>query len=356
MKIQIAELPVLVPFLADETFTLTYGYWRDFHPGRDLHRVNRPVAAIINDVAKRDLARLDAFCEKDAAGKRKHLDQILQWCREHGGQSREEYLLKALAEAKTWRDFGPAAAEAVSKRIQATLPTLVKRFGTFPSVEENAGVVRLCYQMDSTDAAEPARQWLNNAEPSIRYWAALILLRHGDKDRVGALDALEPILAQDDGTHKYPGAISPLLATKDERASKLACGILKKTKFNEQPGWLAEPVLQRLLLAGRQECLDYLLAKLDSDKTHGGSSGARNGKHVEQSLVEGDDMALAVAKWRLDKSEYDTLAPDDECRTRRKQLKTWLIEQFALVKAGKEPAMKPPEKLIESSGPFLDAP
>jgi hypothetical protein len=45
MNIEIAELPVLVPFLADETFTLTYGYWRNFHPGRDLHRVNRPVAA-----------------------------------------------------------------------------------------------------------------------------------------------------------------------------------------------------------------------------------------------------------------------------------------------------------------------
>ena len=131
MYLEIADLPVLVPFLADETFTLTYGYWRNFHPGRDLHRVNRPVADIINHVARRDLAQLEEFSALDAQGKRKHLDKILQWCREHGGQTREEFLLRTLTEARAWQDFAPAASEAVAKRLRIAQPVLLRRVGRF---------------------------------------------------------------------------------------------------------------------------------------------------------------------------------------------------------------------------------
>ena len=210
--------------------------------------------------------------------------------------------------------------------------------------------------MNSADALAPARRWLSSPDRGVQYWAALIVLRHGDKKKPEGLDVLETILADDDGTQYYPGAVGPLLATKSERATKLACGILKKNKFTEEPGWICSPVLQRLLLAGREECLDYLLARLDSSKPHGGSSGVRDGKKVQQSLVEGDDMAMTVAAWRSNESEYDTLAPDDARRVRRGQLKAWLKEQFVLIKAGKKPQMKPPGELIESSGPFLDAP
>jgi hypothetical protein len=308
-------------------------------------------------VAKHDLTQLDAFSAKDEAGKRKHLDDILQWCREHGGQTREQFLLGTLAEAKTWESFAPAAGEAVSRRLQGALPVLVKRFGTFSTAEGNAGVVRLCYRMDSAEAAEPARRWLTDAEEDVRYWAALILLRHGGKEKPDtALDALEPILANDDGTHRYPRAVEVLVETKSQRALTLAGGVLQKPAFLQQPGWIAGPVLQRLFLAGHQECLDYLLVRLGSEKADGGSSGERDGKQVQQSLVEGDDIAMVVASWRLGQAEFDALLPDDQRRAERKRLKTWLAEQFAAIKAGKKAQMKPPSHLIESSGPFLDAP
>ena len=362
MHLEIADLPALVPFLADESFTLTYGYWRDFHPGRDLHRVNRPVAAIVNEVAKRDLAQLDAFSAMDAQGKQKQLDTILQRCRQNAGRSRADIVLHTMMETADWHEFEQLATEALRKREAAAVPVLVKRFDDFTSFQEQ--IARLCYQFDSAETAAPARKWLALADDGrrpaagVRFWSALILLRHGDKEKLEGLNELETILAQDKELRRYPSAIAPLIATKQERAMLLACGILKKQKFTEQPGWISDPVLQRLLLAGRRECLDYLLMKLDSEVPRGSSSGVHDGKKVQRTLVDGDAIALVIASWHGKRAEYDTLAPDDDRRARRKQLKMWLKEQFTLIKTGREPQMQSPGGMIviESAGPFLDAP
>ena len=212
--------------------------------------------------------------------------------------------------------------------------------------------------MDSADTVDVARRWVANSSPGVRFWAALILLRHGNRETPEGLDVLDPILANDDGTRYYPVAVEPLVATRNERALKMACGILKKEKVRGRPGWTSATIVQRLLLAGRQECLDYLLAKLDSEKSYGYSSGMRGGKLVQQTLVEGDDIAQVIASWHANKCEYDTLAPDKDRRIQRKKLKTWCADQFALIRAGKRSELKPPEvlHLIDSPELFLDAP
>ena len=80
LSLSVAELSLLVPFLADDSFMPTFGFWRDFHPSRTLHRVNWSVAAIVNEIAGHDLANLKIYDRLDETGKRAHLDRILEWC------------------------------------------------------------------------------------------------------------------------------------------------------------------------------------------------------------------------------------------------------------------------------------
>lgn len=336
MDIRVAELPALVPFLADDDFMPTYSYWRNFHPGRTLHRVNWAAAALVNGVAKRDLAQLQTFAQLDELGRLRHINAVLEWCHRNAGKPGKELLLESLVDAQTWGEFNRSADEAAEKHLAEALPIFVRRLGDFKNRQDD--IVELCYRLGSADAAPPARKWLASENETVRFWSALILLRHGDRTKPEGLAELTPILAKDEGWHYYPPAVEPLLATKDETAVTLAYGILRKEAFRGQYA-SQSPVLERLFLAGRQEGLDYLLTHLESENPCGSAAGTFGGKEVRRSLVEGDRMAAVVATWRSDGAEFDVLAPDDVRRAKRELLRHWLKEQFALIHAGKKPDM-----------------
>ena len=337
MDLKLADLPVLVPFLTDDAFMPTRDLGPCQGPPFTLHRVNAAVAILMDRAAKRELAQLEAYYAKDAEGRRKHLDDVAEWCRKHATMPRGEFLLEVLAETADRDAFAEAAEEAVAKHVDGTVPVLIKRLGSFPGTE--GWIARLCCLADSADAVPTARGWLASTDSTVRFWAGLILLRHGDKKRLEGLTQVESVLANGNGC-LYLEAIDSLLATKNERAMALACGVLAEKTFVVEHHTL-RPILQKLFLAGRRECLDYFLAKLDSQRPIGKQSGTRDGKKVERSLVEGDRIAQTIAFWQGDKPGYDLLAPDTDRRARRTQLAAWLSEQFSLIKAGKTPDIRP---------------
>ena len=336
MKLAVADLPPLVPYLADEDYMLVYSYWRDFHPGRDLHQVNFAVAEIVNATAKRDLADLGAFNRLDEAGRKAHLGKILDWCRANAGKSAADLSLQTLRNTKDWSEFSEAAEELVRVKNALALVVLIDRAGDFKGREGD--IAELCYAFDSAEAVAAAREWIKGKDEDARFWSALILIRHGDKAKSEGLDPLKALLAEDDGTRFFPSAIDDLLAMKNEAAAALACSILKKPRFGSE--FDRGEILLRLFLAGRQEALDYLFATLKSTESGGSASGTYKGKRVARQLTAGDELAGQVAQWRTDKWEFDTLAEPDERRQQRDDLTRWLKEQFALIKAGKPPAMR----------------
>ncbi len=351
MNIQVAELPVLVPFLADENYMPTYSFWRDFHPARTLHQVNWAVADIVDDAAKCDLAQLQEFDRLDEQGRRKHLDAILEWCRCNADKTEKQLLLQSLAEEKDWYPFKRAANEAAEKGLTEALPILVRRFRDFDRCQDD--ISEFCYRLDCADAVAPARKWLTSDNKYVRFWSALILLQHGDRARLEGLADLEALLAEDDRFYRYKCAIGPLTATKNERAMVLACGILKKEHFTPT---FSGMILQQLFLAGREECLEYLLTKLNSEKEAGEARGKYAGKEIRRPQVEGDRVAYVVSSWQSGEANYYILAPDDQRRAERKRLKGWLMEQFTQIKAGKEPDMKKISEKISPERCFFDAP
>lgn len=353
MKLEVRDLPTLVPDLADDNFMPTFSYWRDFHPSRTLHQVNWLVAELINDAAKRDLAQLEVYTALDEAGRRRHLAGVTQWCLDNAELSRQDLLLKTLLESKNAGEFEQAAAEAATERIADALPVIVQRMDEFET--RQGDLIKLCYHLDSADAVPHARRWLHSEDEDARFWASLILLRHGNKQQAEGLRELAGVLEEDDGSYWYPRAIEPLLATKNDEALTLACGILQKERF-EVSDFEANPILHRLLLAGRQEALDYLVAQLSSNEASGTIYGTREGKEISQPLQVGDRAADIITDWRTDGVAFDELAPQAERQAARRALAKWIQDQFSLIKAGKESSLRAQPNALYFSEWQLDAP
>ncbi|HVY60963.1 MAG TPA: hypothetical protein VHF22_04885, partial [Planctomycetota bacterium] len=269
LKLEVKDLPALAPFLADEEFMPTYSYWRDFHPSRTLHQVNWAVAELVNEVAHRDLADLETYAGLDPAGRKAHIEKILAWCAENAGKTRAELLLETLRAAKEWREFAAAAGEAVHDKVPGTLPVLVSRTADFPA--NRARIARLARDLDTAEAVPAARAWLASGDARTRFWAALILIAHGDRDRLEGLPELRAALEADRGEELYPSAIEPLLATGEPEALALADGILEGKR--RLYGFAERAVLHRLLLARREAAFRYLERELESRKPAGTSSG-----------------------------------------------------------------------------------
>ncbi|MHB1036169.1 MAG: hypothetical protein ACYC35_18070 [Pirellulales bacterium] len=355
MDLRVAELPALVPYLADENFMLTFSFWRDFHPDRELHQVNWAVARVINAAARREVVQIGGFCDLNAERRRAFLDSILAWCRRNADKTPVQLQLEAIAEVETWPEFRRAARDLAKQKRAEALPIIVRRLGDFH--ESCRGeMVSFCYHLDSSAAVPYAREWLASAaDDEMQLWAALILLRHGDKASSEGWPQLTKILAKDDGCELYASAVGPLLELKSEKAAVLACGILKREKF-EPSDFLTAVALQELFLAGRQECLDYLLAKLDRRESAEKALEQHGDESRMSELASNDWTTRLMTYWKTG-SESSHLGSRGNRQTRLQELKSWLKEQFALVKQGKTPKMNLlSQELVDLRRASFDAP
>ncbi|MBM4030820.1 MAG: hypothetical protein FJ291_03445 [Planctomycetes bacterium] len=335
MDIQPAGLPALVPFLADESYMPTFSYWRNFHPSRTLHRANWIVARLVSDAAMRDLPDLRTYSRLDPAGKKKHIEGILAWCKANAHRTRVELAIELMEKTGEWREFAFGASVAVRAKAPAALPILLRRLTDFP---KNRGqIAELCYRLDSRETIGPARQWLHSDEPEQRFWAALILIRHGDKTHPEGLPELKAILDKDDDLFWYTRAFEDLLATRHDGAIRLACSLLDRKELARKDHVTA-PLIQRLFLAGRKEGLDCLLKLLDNLEDR----YTRSGPEGDLKCSEADSWAQTIAAWRTDKFAYDDGSPPAERARKREELKAWLRRCFEAIQAGRAPDMKQP--------------
>jgi hypothetical protein len=349
MNLSPAELPALIPFLADENFMPTFSYWRDFHPNRTLHRVNWAVAEIIDSAAHRRLSDLKEYQSLDEKGRAAYLAKLETWCRENASKSPETLILDALQTAKDRRDFLEAGAQAVHGKIGAALPVMTKRMKDFPDAQEETA--ELCVALPGPALLAAARGWVKQKDDHLRFWGGVALLRDGTAaEKANAVKVLTPILQKDDGSYRYPQAFEALLASGVEPALKLACDALEKEGVRGD----LEPMLLRLFLRGREEALQSLLTRLDSTKQTSTASTLRDGKPVEVQYTLADDTAEYVDRWHKAES-YRMELPAAERQALREKQKAWLREQFALIKAGQKPAIDPPPPL-QARHWVIDAP
>jgi hypothetical protein len=352
LKLTVAELPSIVPALADTNFMPTFSYWRNFHPSRTLHRVNWVVARVINRTAKRDLALEDSLDELDDAGRQKLIASSLEWCKANLGKSGADLLLDTLRTTKDRRDFRYAGREAVARKVPGTAAALIARSGDFPELEDD--IALLVERADAPESEEIARRWVKSEDESVRFYGALILLRHGDRAKNEGFEEVKTQFLRDSGHYYDSHALRALLTRKDEASLALALKIFEKDNL----GYSIGDELHPLALTGHEDVLKYLLRNLDDETadTHT-TDGKWKGKDVERKLVRGDHVAKWLSVWRKDGWRFDEMAPLAERKAGRQKMKAWLKEQFALMRQGKPSAIVPdPGPVHHGDQWFIDAP
>lgn len=339
LKLTIPELPVLVPYLADEDYLPTYSFWRSFHPSRTLHQVNWAVAKVVNDTALRDLADLDAYERLHRTGKQEHLKKILEWCRAHAATPRSELLMAVIRTAPKFENLTRQAAEAFEANVPGAFDALAGRMGEFPDRREE--FAELCQTTHVRGAIPLARSWLKESSKELRLYAGLILLRGDEADRRNGVAALNKIL-RTEGFDLLPYAIDDLLAAKTPETDELALLALPKPEGRES-SFHESVLLRRLFLRGLPQCRDHILSKLDSDKP------------VDGGYVVGDEMAYLLSDW-TGTLKFDSAAAPDARRKVRLECSRWVREQFARIEKGEKPQMKTDLEPLRRSRWMVDAP
>ena len=115
-------------------------------------------------------------------------------------------------------------------------------------------------------------------------------------------------------------------------------------------------MVHRLLLAGRQEALDFVLKQFESPKAHSQTSGSYQGKDVVRQTTLADDAAGHIAEMRSERYIFEILAPEDERSQERTKLKKWIVEQFDLIRQGKPSGLSSKPAGLSSPLWRLDAP
>lgn len=230
---------------------------------------------------------------------------------------------------------------------------IARRVATLP--RQRGDLVAKLFEMDTPSVVGDARQWLKDADESTQFWAAMILLRHGDHSKREGLAPLQKLLAADDGSYLYPAAVQELIESKVPGALALAVGILKKPRFDLSYAQSSN-ILRLLVLAGRREAFDFVSAGLDDAGPGGSVTATVNGASVSRTLTRGDNIASLIADWRGASDDYDTLLPDDQRRAARAAIKRWLGEEFALIRAHKPHHLRPVTSAHRAPGWELDAP
>ncbi len=253
---QPADVAVLAPYLLDGRLVPSFGFWREFHPGRTTYRVAELVAWVIDDIAQRRLCDLGALDRLDDAGRQRRVDEIIAWATAHADDTRLDLARESIASAADWREVAAAATFAATMKDDQAMTALIARCDDFDKHIDD--IAEWCWRSSPGVATAAARQWLVKKEGEAPFWAALILLTQRADGQAEVLATIERFLTAHHETGWYGEAIETLLAAGDERAAAIACGFLSDPKLDQNLPFGGEALLQRLLRHGRPEAVDWI--------------------------------------------------------------------------------------------------
>ncbi len=268
------------------------------------------------------------------------MEKIKKWCDENATLSKEELTIKILKTTNEWIDFRKALETARQEKYNGLLPIIVERFNDFKGGfwPTNRGVMaETMFDQGNEKYISAVRNWnTDTTDIWVNLFSSLFLLKN-DKNSYGpAMDELQSVLKQCDGTAYYPHAMDLLLSMNDERALKLAEGILDKPRFSQFIYWdYYLNFVKKLLLLKSDYTFNFINDKLGTFTPEDIEMFKQNNGKMNNMLVQSDFYVLAVDILKGVKPGYDTQA-DMEARLKyRKELSKWFTIQYGLLKQGK---------------------
>jgi len=214
---------------------LAFSYWRDFHPDRQLHRVNETVADIVKRRGQARPGRPESSSRTcRPRGSSSTCNRSADWCQTHAGKSRKELILETLRTGQNWYELKSDGHRGLQNKYAEAAGVLLQRMQASPQQRGEIAALVLCVRQpprSSTQRASGSRTPMTR----VRFWGALSLVKQGARDQHEGLQPLQGILDKDDGSLWYPRAFETLLGAGYEEALQSACKILSKERF--RPGF-----------------------------------------------------------------------------------------------------------------------
>lgn len=306
LELKVADIPLLVPYLREDWFLLIVGFWRDFHPSRDLSRSRTYVAGWINDLAQHDLVQESNFAKMTAEQQNEHLKRIIAWAEANKNKTREELIVDAvqadLERKGTWHTL----ADRVGELVKVKHPRALALVEHFLAEQDDDGynvpaLLDHMHQLQPPRAVEWAQKLLNHKSGRVRMQSAMLVFDSGDKTRV------VPILAKllkngspYDISLYAEKAIDGLLMAGTKEASAAALGVLENKGMHgpdtayRGDDWPSHPqgihraaIVKRLAKAGHPGGFQIYLRLLDvkGNQYGGGTYGLPVAKHAVYEIL-----------------------------------------------------------------------
>jgi hypothetical protein len=353
LKLTPADLGVLAPFLKDDNYLPTFSYWRDFHPGRTLHRVNWLVAELVNTAAMRTLIDLNGWQSLEPAERDARVEKVTAWAKTMSGRTLAEVLRTNMQEAENVEEWDLAASGAARSQEASLMADLLTGAEKYP--EHKDRIAQLCFRHGGAAALASARLWMKVGEPPTKLYSALILMRHGStEEKQSARKTLRTVIGGEWNEELIFNGAEPMLSLNDDGVTAILCSVLRRKELDWN--WTGATLAHRLFLTKHPDALAAITEAVNSTADAEEQTGEWQKKEVKRQRTRGDRIIESLARMRKD-YEFPGFAPDKERAAARKAFSEWLTQQAALLKEGKPtPELDTEASSIRASQWQIDAP
>jgi hypothetical protein len=330
MDLRARELPLLFDTVRSPLYMRAYDLprFQPHWPNR-LYRARWGAVALIETVTQRDDLIDHALVE---SGTREavdaHLAEVVQWCVEAGDTRLSDRLVEAIAEGDDWESAkgGMLMLEALDR--SALVKAIAARITR--GAEPLAELLPAAAHLGVREALAPARALLAEGTSPVRGWAALVLVRHGDREQREGIDQLLEVLRKGKDPLLLNNAVDALLATGDERARSALIDLLRPYAVGK-PTML---LVQRLFLLGSPEAKAFLLDILDGKRTDAVYGHRIWTSGTYQPIADARTLALDLLEWAP--SIRSALRAQSLASTgnEHKAVRAWIEEAFRHIKNG----------------------
>ena len=357
MKLSLQETKLLLPYLLTDMFIPSYNYHRDFFPERNLHRLSWVVESLIYEITNKwffDRLKFDALA---AEQKTEEVNKIKKWCDDNAMLSPEALTNKELKTASSWTDFFAALRTARQQKDDSLLAIIVQRFNDFNEIswqESNKGIMaQTMFEMGNEKYINTVRNWSRDTTDKwVNLWTSMFLIKYDKDSYEPAMEELEDVLKQCDGTMYYPHAMDLLLALNDKRALTLAECILDKSGFQRMISWdYYINLVRKLLLLKSDYTFKFLSDKLDAYTVEEMNNSHKDNDHMS---TQNDQYVLAVDELKSDTPGYYNVTTNIARLAYITELDKWFKTHYRLLKQGKPNELRLYVKQVDAPVTYID--
>jgi hypothetical protein len=270
LELSLKDVPQLSKHLREDRYMLIVSFWRDFHPDRSLSSTRPQIAETINSLAHRDICQITLWKEMGGKEIDREIERINHWAKENAektpDQLEREALKDEVANGATWYRV-KNRVEALVKARDKFGYELLERFLESEKSDDHdkATALQVYLEHDVGKAKDLAPKYLSAKGRELRFTAALVVFRTGDKDRARSL--LGDAIAERAVDGWTADAMAALLKEGSDESKKQAVRLFASQSLAHERHGTRARCIRQVAEAGLKEPYRFYLPLLDVQET-----------------------------------------------------------------------------------------